>query len=292
MIAIALVWASALLVLARVSHAAVRQREVRAQRAHRTFSDDGIVAGANGFQLQGARGRGVLLLHGSGDTPQSLRYLAERLHAAGFTVHVPRLPGHGRTVDAFAHVSRDAYMQRARLALDALLLETGRVTIGGLSMGAALAAAVAADHPEVSALVLLAPYLTVPRSIWWVACTSRIWGVAVPFIAGRGDRSIHDPVEAAGGLAYGVFSPAALRALVAVARAARAALPRVTVPTLVIHSRDDNRIPARFAETSTTSLRAPTERHWVAGCGHVITADYCKDRVAELVLDFVERHGA
>ena len=44
---------------------------------------DGIADGAGGFTLTGVNGRGLLLLHGSGDTPQSLRYLADRLHAAG-----------------------------------------------------------------------------------------------------------------------------------------------------------------------------------------------------------------
>jgi carboxylesterase len=63
------------------------------------------------------------------------------------------------------------------------------------------------------------------------------------------------------------------------------------VPTLVIHSRADNRIPDALATATTAALRAPTERHWVTGCGHVITVDYCKDTVAELVLAFLARHA-
>jgi esterase/lipase len=64
----------------------------------------------------------------------------------------------------------------------------------------------------------------------------------------------------------------------------------VQVPTLVINSKQDNRIPAALASAATATLHAPTERHWVAGCGHVITVDYCKDAVAELVLAFLARH--
>jgi esterase/lipase len=38
-------------------------------------------------------------------------------------------------------------------------------------------------------------------------------------------------------------------------------------------------------------LRAPVEEHWVTGCGHVLTMDYCKDAVAALVLTFLARHA-
>lgn len=264
----------------------------RRQHALRVFTPEGIVAGAEGFMLRGTNGRGVLLLHGSGDTPQSLRYLADQLHETGFTVHVPLLPGHGRDVGQFRTVTARGYAAAAAEALDTLLRDTPRVCVGGLSMGGALAARLVADRAEPRALLLLAPYLEAPPSVQWAVRTARVWGPVVPFVEGRGDRSVHDPVAAGEGLAYGVFSPAALRAMVITARLGQRALPRVQVPTLVVHSREDNRIPMAIAERSTARLRAHTERHWMTGCGHVITVDYCKAQVAQLVIDFLGRHGA
>ena len=41
----------------------------------------------------------------------------------------------------------------------------------------------------------------------------------------------------------------------------------------------------------TAAIRAPVERKWVDGCGHVITVDYCRDAVADLTLDFLARHA-
>jgi len=76
---------------------------------------------------------------------------------------------------------------------------------------------------------------------------------------------------------------------VATAAAGRAALPNVSAPTLVVNSREDNRIPTVLAEHATARLRAPVERKWVEGCGHVITMDYCRDTVADLTLDFLAR---
>ena len=208
---IAIVIVSASLLLARAWHSIAWRRVRQGQRALRGFTPDGIVAGAEGFLLRGGNGRGVLLLHGSGDTPQSLRYLAERLHDAGFTVHVPLLPGHGRDVGRFASVTERAYAAAADAGLVTILRETDRVAVGGLSMGGALAARLAADRAEARALVLLAPYLEAPSLVRRAARLSRFWGLAVPFVEGRDDRSIHDQAAASKGLAYGVFSPAALR---------------------------------------------------------------------------------
>src|SRR5688500_11527151 len=78
------------------------RRAERAYAARRPVAADGVVPGAEGFTLEGTAGRGLLLLHGCGDTPQTLRYLGERLHTAGFNVHAPPLHGHGRGLRRFA----------------------------------------------------------------------------------------------------------------------------------------------------------------------------------------------
>lgn len=255
---------------------------------------DGAVAGAEGFRLEGTNGRALLLLHGSGDTPQTLRHLAERLHADGYTVHAPLLPGHGRSPRSFATTGADEYLTAAREALDELRSATSWVAIVGLSMGGALGAQLATKTPDLRALVLLAPYLVPPMMVRALARTSRVWGMATAYLRGRGTASVHDPAARPGSRAYGTFSPGALRALVATADAGRRALPRLTLPVLVVNSEQDNRIPpplAREALRTLRTLRTPTESHWVSGCGHVITVDYCKDVVAELVRAFLARQA-
>ena len=268
------------------------RRAERAYAARRPPGGDGIVPGAEGFTLEGTSGRALLLLHGSGDTPQTLRYLAERLHAAGFTVRAPLLPGHGRGLRDFATVSADDYLHSATNELARLRATSSWLGVIGLSMGGAIAVRLAAEQRDVRALVLLAPYLTPPRSVAAVGRASALWSLAVPYLGGRGGTSsIHDPVARDESVAYGVFPPRAVRALVETAAAARRVLPAISSPTLVVNSREDNRIPSALAEAATATLRAPTERQWVTGCGHVITVDYCRDAVAALVLDFLTRHA-
>ncbi|HEV7994430.1 MAG TPA: alpha/beta fold hydrolase [Gemmatimonadaceae bacterium] len=266
----------------------------RSERAYATLRNqgaDGIVPGAEGFTMRGTNGRALLLLHGSGDTPQTLRYLAERLHGVGYTVRAPLLPGHGRGLRDFARATAADYVRGVREELDALRGEFEWVGLVGLSMGGALATRLAAKELGVRVLVLLAPYLTPPPSVRVVGRTARLCELAVPYLRGRGDASVHDPVARAESLAYGMFPPRAVAALVETAVAARRALPAITVPTLVVQSREDNRIPFALAQHATATLRAPTERHWVTGCGHVITVDYCRAEVAALVLDFLARHA-
>jgi carboxylesterase len=271
-------------------------RLTAARRAERAYTErrppgsDGVVPGAEGFTLPGSGERALLLLHGSGDTPQTLRYLGGRLQSEGFTVRAPLLPGHGRGLRDFATATADDYLRAAREELDALRAQFRWVGIVGLSMGGALGARLAAERPDLRVLVLLAPYLRPPSSITLVGRMAPVWSLAVPYLAGRGDASVRDPVANAASYAYGVFPPSALRALCVTAAAGRRALASITVPTLVVNSREDNRIPAALAEKATTALRGPTERHWVAGCGHVITVDYCRDAVASLVSDFLARH--
>lgn len=270
----------------------VARRAERAYTGRRPPGSDGIVPGAEAFTLIGTTGRALLLLHGSGDTPQTLRYLATRLHDAGFTVRAPLLPGHGRGLRDFSTVSAEAYRLAAEAELDRLRETSEWVGVVGLSMGGAIAARLAASRRDVRVLVLLAPYLMPRWSVSLVGRAAALWSLAVPYLGGRGGvSSIHDPVARGESFAYGVFPPRAVRALVDTAAAARRALPAITAPTLVVNSREDNRIPGALAERATATLRAPTERHWVTGCGHVITVDYCRDAVAALVLDFIARHA-
>ena len=58
-------------------------------------SETTIMPGVEAYSAQGDR-RGALIIHGFTGCPQSMRPLAEAFAAAGFTVELPRLPGHGR----------------------------------------------------------------------------------------------------------------------------------------------------------------------------------------------------
>jgi len=287
LIALLLVGGAVFFVRAR---ATTRARETVGARL--TPGPDGIVAGAWPIDLP-AHGRyGLLFLHGFGDTPQTLRYLADHMHALGWGVRAPLLPGHGRTLDAFATSRADQWVDSAREELVKLRARYESVAIIGLSMGGALATILAGDGGDggdVGALVLLAPYLSMPTRLRRAAGVHRVLGVLFPFLRGGGDRSIRDPNEAARNLAYGFATPRLVFELRRVVERARAAAPTVSAPTLVVQSRQDNRIPPDAAERAFSLFRVPDRRLlWTEGNGHIITVDYGRQAVFAAVADWLE----
>jgi carboxylesterase len=222
----------------------------------------------------------VLLLHGAGDTPQTLRYLADELFANGFHVAAPLLPGHGRSLRDFARVTADELTEAARAGYGELRRSHEWVGVIGLSMGGALAVQLAAEYQDLPALGLLAPYLGMPPRIERAARLAAFWGPLVPVMQSSDGLSVLDSVENERNLAYGVFTAAALRALRITMRRAVAVLPRVAAPTLMVQSREDNRVSVAVAERAFAALGAREKRlEWVSGAAHIITVDYGHDRV-------------
>jgi len=259
--------------------------------ARLTPRPDGIVAGASSIDLPADGRHGLLLLHGFGDTPQTLGYLADHMHALGWGVRAPLLPGHGRTLDAFATSRADQWVDYAREELAKLREQYESVAIVGLSMGGALATILAGDTRDIRALVLLAPYLSMPTRLRRAAAVHRALGVLFPFLRGGGDRSIRDPNEAVRNLAYGFATPRLVFELRRVVDRARAAAPAVSAPTLVVQSRQDNRIPPDAAERAFSLFRVDDRRLlWTEGNGHIITVDYGRQAVFAAVADWLETH--
>jgi carboxylesterase len=276
----------------RRSHSRRLERDCLARRP---LGPNGIIVGAEAFELDALGGRAVLLIHGGGDTPQTLRYLADVLHARGYAVRAPLLPGHGRTLRDFANVTADAWLDAVRSEYRAMRARHPWVGVIGLSMGGALAAQLAAEvDGELPALGLVAPYLSIPPSVRRAVQLAPIWGLVLPYVrAADSGRSIHDPVEEEKSRAYGIFTPAALRALTITADRASALLPRVTAPTLVIQSRQDNRVTPEGCERCFQALGAREKRLvWVEGAGHIITVDRGREKVFEALADWMDTWAA
>jgi carboxylesterase len=224
-------------------------------------------------------------------TTQVVAALASHLHQLGFAVRAPLLAGHGRSLAALRHVSSDEWHAEARREYEDLHAKHSPCAVVGLSMGGALAITLAAQQRDVAALVLLAPYVAMPATLGILARTSGAWGWLLPYFSSRGKRSIHDPAAAKRALGHGVFTPEALRALAEVQREATRNLPEVAAPTLVIQSREDNRISQRRAAAAFDLVGARTkEMLWVEGAGHVITVDYGYERVFDATSQWLLRY--
>jgi carboxylesterase len=94
-----------------------------------------VLPGADGFSHAGAA-VGVLLCHGFTSTPQSLRPWANDLAAAGYSVELPLLPGHGTTWQELNRSTWQDWYGTVNISLADLRSRCSMVFLAGLSMGA------------------------------------------------------------------------------------------------------------------------------------------------------------
>ncbi|EUC20464.1 UNVERIFIED_ORG: carboxylesterase [Burkholderia sp. CF145] len=106
-------------------------------------------------------GHAVLMLHGLSSSPLELRYLARFLNDEGFTTCVPVLNGYtaGSKEQAMEH-----WLDAATREYDALAARYERVSICGLSIGAALSLSLVHRRPQAQAVALLS--LTLAYDGW------------------------------------------------------------------------------------------------------------------------------
>ena len=274
----------------------VRDR-VRAQQLEREVAarlrlgPNGIVMGAEPETLIGSRTHAVLVVHGFGDTPQSVRELAHSLHARGFTVEVPLLPGHGRTLTEFGLARAHDWIGYVRDQVARLRRTYTHVSLVGLSMGAALCAIVAAERDDISALVMLSPYLNMPQHVRRISRLLKISGPFAPFRKSTGrTASILNPAAQPASLGLGVVSGRLLAELYDVTMVAQESLPSIEAPTLYMASRQDSRVPPEDAMTGWQAIRAPERAfHWMEHSGHIMTVDYEKESVFRDVAAWLDR---
>jgi carboxylesterase len=127
---------------------------------------------------------GVLLCHGFTGSPQSLRPWADHLAGHGFTVSLPRLPGHGTAWPDLARTGwRDWYAEVDR-AFGGLASRCEQTFVFGLSMGGCLALRLAEVHGSaVRGLVLVNPSLAADTKLFLLAPVLKHVPLSLPGIA-------------------------------------------------------------------------------------------------------------
>ena len=116
-----------------------------------------VLPGAEPFAHDG-NDIGVLLVHGYTSTPQSMRRWAEHLAAAGYTVRLPRLPGHGTRWQEMNTTRWQDWYAVLDNELERLRKEHDHVFVAGLSMGGCLVLRLAEQHDtDISGVIVVNP---------------------------------------------------------------------------------------------------------------------------------------
>jgi carboxylesterase len=248
------------------------------------------------FLFPGDSDVGVLCIHGFTGTPFEVRHLGRRLSEGGLTVSGPLLPGHATSIDELDRTTwRDWYAQVAQ-SFDELRARCARVVVVGQSLGGLLALYLAAERgAELAAVAALATPLwlfPMARAAVWATrpggpVTERV-ARAVRALPKLGGSDVRDREMQRQNPCYRAVPVRALHELVAFMGEVDRCLPRVRVPTLVIHARNDHTAPFACSQRIASAVGAQAVRvRALERSYHLIAVDVERDEVAEEVAGFV-----
>jgi carboxylesterase len=245
-----------------------------------------VLPGAEPFSYDGGR-TGVLLCHGFTGCPQSLRPWAEFLAAAGLSVRLPRLPGHGTTWQEMAHTRWEDWYAEVNRSFDELRATTDRIFVMGLSMGGCLALRLAELRGSaVAGLVLVNPSITADTPLFAFLPVMKF---VVPSTKG-----IASDIKKAGAaeLAYTRVPLKAAATLPGLWRITKEQLSDVTQPVLVYRSAVDHVVGPRSLQILRDSLAGGVlEVRDCADSYHVATLDNDAKAIFSGSLEFVTAHS-
>lgn len=260
---------------------------------------------------------GVLLIHGLGGTPIEMRFVAQGLARAGFTVYCCQLAGHCGTPDELRHSHREQWRNSVLAALEKLRARCSTVLAGGLSMGALLALDVAQRRPDdVHGLLLFAPSFRLDGwAMGWMSKYVLPMVRPTPYVSnvymkehapyGIKDERIRafvvKSMQSGDSSTAGVFSTPlhSFAHFSALSARVKRQLPKIKAPALVLHPRDDDMASLDNAIIVQKNLGGRVEVVVLDDSYHIITLDRQRHLVVEKSVAFVDEltqkraeHGA
>jgi carboxylesterase len=256
------------------------------------------------YRVAGGR-VGVLLLHGLCGTPTEMRFVANGLARAGYTVHCPQLAGHCGTEEDIKNTTWQDWYASAEAALVEIRKECDIVIVGGLSTGAVLSLLLAANHPDmVQGTALFAPTLWLNG--WLIPWHARLFRmvfskrvanmIGFPDLHPHGikDQRIRDFIQSA--LFSGDSSTAGLpntpggavlehRRLV---NATKRRIGDIHQPALIVHPREDDYADLDNAWYLQRNLKGMVDMVVLEDSYHIVTVDRQRHVVVDRATTFVE----
>ncbi len=227
----------------------------------------------------------MLVLHGFTGSPQSMRPQADALAAAGFTVELPLLPGHGTAVEDMLPTRWADWSATAEQSYVELAARTESVAVVALSMGGTLACWLAERHPEIQGMVLVNPYVEPPAESYRDVLRGLL-AEGIEIAPGIGsDIAKEGEVE----LAYLGSPLAAGLSLFEGIDDVGAGLSRITCPILLFSSRQDHVVPTSSGDFLVANVSGPVERVWLERSYHVATLDHDAEEIVTGTVAFVHK---
>ena len=228
---------------------------------------------------------GALVLHGFTGNPSSMRGVAEALADVGFAVELPRLPGHGTTIEEMLTTGFSDWAATAETAYLDLAGRVASLVVVGLSMGGTLAAWVTARNPATAGLVAINGMFEPPAQAFVdLLRTSVDQGCTV--LPGIGSDI------ALPGVSEGAYEGSPIEPLISLMEATaelHGRLGEIRCPTLVMTSPQDHVVPPSSSDVLAAGVAGPVERVVLERSYHVATLDFDRDLIEKRTVEFALR---
>ena len=211
-----------------------------------------------------------------------MRPLAEALAAAGFTVELPLLPGHGTAVEDMVPTRWEDWSGAAEAHFQALAARCDHVAVVGLSMGGALTCWLAERHPHLAGIALVNPLVHAPDAEFRAGIQALLDAGTELFDGIGSDIKKEGSVEAS----YGGTPLAAVLSLFDGADEVEAKLSDIHCPTLLLSSREDHVVEPVSGDVVAERVRGPVELIWLEESYHVATLDNDALLIESKVVEF------
>jgi carboxylesterase len=240
-----------------------------------------ILPGAEAWSHDGGPA-GALCLHGFTGNPGSMRGVAEAFAAAGFSVELPRLPGHGTTLEEMMTTGWDDWTAEAEAAYQRLAARTERIVVGGLSMGGSLTLWIGQRHREAAGLVCINP-ATEPFPQEALDMVRGMLAEGTEVMPGIGsDIADPDAKETA-------YEGTPARPLLSMMDGLGGLVPgyrSMAQPLLLLTSPQDHVVDPAQSDALAAAYGGPLERVTLERSFHVATLDFDKDLIFEQAVAF------
>jgi carboxylesterase len=244
-----------------------------------------ILPGCEPLTHEGTNTTGVLVLHGFTGNPTSMRGVAEAMVELGHHVEMPRLPGHGTTIEDMLDTGWADWTGEVAAAHARLAARVDSVVVIGLSMGGALTLWSGLNLPAIAGLVCINPAtMPQPAEVLEMIREMVTDGTEIAPAIG-GDIADPDAVE----VAYDGLPLRAMLSLMDGVSELTGRFGELNVPLLLITSRQDHVVDPTNSEHLASTYGGDVEHVWLERSYHVATQDYDADEINRLAGEFVAR---
>lgn len=199
----------------------------------------------------------ILAVHGYNGYPKDLLYIGEALNQQGFTVAIPRLPGHGTNASDFHETDSQDWLRHAADCYLNLRAEYDTVHLLGFSMGGLLTLLLASRFP-IDRMALISPAILhlkwtiklTPLLKYFVKKQKRDWV----------DEST-DPDRLFLAREYWRWYYVQMGVeLLKLQKITKKKMPHVSCDTMIIVSQKDEAVPVRAADYIFSRIASPVKK--------------------------------